>query len=80
MFIGRLPAKTTQELTDVVAKLVAYETFTPDQTWRDNTPAASAATEVVARENWSSLNSRILSRQVWSGVKVHRPPAWPRRR
>lgn len=35
LFIGRIPANSEQELVDVVAKLVAYENFSPDQTWRN---------------------------------------------
>ncbi len=35
MFIGRIPANTPQELADVVAKLVAYEDLSADQTWRN---------------------------------------------
>jgi peptidase C25-like protein/flagellar hook capping protein FlgD len=35
LFIGRIPAKTTQELADAVTKLVDYENFTADQTWRN---------------------------------------------
>ena len=35
LFIGRLPATTAQEVTDMVAKLVAYENFSVTQTWRN---------------------------------------------
>jgi hypothetical protein len=35
LFLGRLPATTAQELTDMVAKLVAYEGFGADQAWRN---------------------------------------------
>jgi hypothetical protein len=35
LFIGRLPVTTVQEATDVVAKLVAYEDFSPVQPWRN---------------------------------------------
>ena len=36
MFIGRLPAGTLAQAQDMVAKVVAYENVTPDQTWRRN--------------------------------------------
>ena len=36
MAIGRLPVNSLAETQDVVAKLVGYETVTPDQTWRRN--------------------------------------------
>ncbi len=35
LFIGRIPANTQSELTDVVSKLVTYENFAPDQLWRN---------------------------------------------
>jgi hypothetical protein len=34
LFIGRLPVGSAQQLQDLVAKLVAYESFSSDQTWR----------------------------------------------
>ena len=36
LFLGRLPVTTVQEATDVVAKLVAYEDFSPVQPWRND--------------------------------------------
>jgi hypothetical protein len=36
LFIGRLPATTVQEATDMVAKLVTYENRSVDQTWRND--------------------------------------------
>ena len=34
LFIGRLPVNSAQQTADIVAKLVAYDNVTPDQTWR----------------------------------------------
>ncbi|MBI1796083.1 MAG: hypothetical protein HYR74_03415 [Candidatus Eisenbacteria bacterium] len=34
LFIGRLPATTPQEASDMVAKLATYENIAADQTWR----------------------------------------------
>ena len=35
LFIGRLPVASAQELSDLVAKLVAYENLGGDQSWRN---------------------------------------------
>jgi hypothetical protein len=34
LYVGRLPANSLQQAQGVVAKLVAYEAFDPDETWR----------------------------------------------
>jgi hypothetical protein len=34
LYVGRLPVNSFQQAQDVVAKLVAYEAFDPDETWR----------------------------------------------
>jgi len=34
LYIGRLPAKTSQQMADLVGKLVSYENLSGDQTWR----------------------------------------------
>ena len=36
LFVGRIPVQTLSEAQGVVAKLVAYENFASDQTWRQN--------------------------------------------
>ena len=36
LFIGRLPVQSLQQARDVIAKLVAYESFSADQTWRSS--------------------------------------------
>lgn len=33
--VGRLPATTPAEMTTLVDKLIAYDTYTPDDTWRN---------------------------------------------
>src|SRR6185503_2070113 len=35
LYIGRLPATTVQEATDLVAKVVTYDGFNADQAWRN---------------------------------------------
>ncbi len=34
LFLGRIPAKSPEALSAVIAKLIQYETVTPEQTWR----------------------------------------------
>jgi hypothetical protein len=34
LYLGRLPVQSLQQAQDVIAKLVAYESFAADQTWR----------------------------------------------
>jgi hypothetical protein len=50
MYVGRLPAQTAEECSDLVAKVIDYEDFQPNDRWR-------ARTLTICDDAWSSTIS-----------------------